>query len=170
MGDQCYHISEEVPITISRGVQNHWPNSALWSIHIISTQNRGSKPPCSILFVIFQRVGLHIFIFDIHKLLKCKRRSFSTFIKKKNFFFCNSKIQSLIYISMNISLIKLDLSIFCSQKACVLTKTAEYHVSYIKNIHENINLGINLTNEKKKHRFFPNLIFLSILLFINVKL
>ena len=37
MGDQCYHILEEVPLNISRGVPNHWPNSALWSIHIIST-------------------------------------------------------------------------------------------------------------------------------------
>ena len=45
MGDQCYHILEEVPLNISRGVPNHWPNSALWSIHIISTQNRGVKTP-----------------------------------------------------------------------------------------------------------------------------
>ena len=45
MGDQCYHMLEEVPLNISRGVPNHWPNSALWSIHIISTQNRGVKTP-----------------------------------------------------------------------------------------------------------------------------
>ena len=45
MGDQCYHMLEEVPLNISRSVPNHWPNSALWSIHIISTQNRGVKTP-----------------------------------------------------------------------------------------------------------------------------
>merc|ERR1711951_297992 len=45
MGDQCYHILEEVLLNISRGLPNHWPNSAQWSIHIISTQNRGVKTP-----------------------------------------------------------------------------------------------------------------------------
>ena len=39
------HMLEEVPLNISRRVQNHWPNSALWSTHIISTQNRGVKTP-----------------------------------------------------------------------------------------------------------------------------
>merc|ERR1712025_349937 len=45
MGDQCYHMLEEVSLNISRSVPNHWPNSALRSIHIISTQNRGVKTP-----------------------------------------------------------------------------------------------------------------------------
>ena len=45
MGDQCYHELEEVPPNISRGVPNHWPNSAVWSIHIISIQCRGVKIP-----------------------------------------------------------------------------------------------------------------------------
>ena len=45
MGDQCYHMLLEVPLNISRSVLIHWPNIALWSIHIISTQNRGVKTP-----------------------------------------------------------------------------------------------------------------------------
>ena len=45
MGGYCYHMLEGVPLNISRCVPNHWPNSALWSIHMISTQNRGVKIP-----------------------------------------------------------------------------------------------------------------------------
>ena len=32
-------------LNVSRRFPNHWPNSALWSISIISTQNRGVKIP-----------------------------------------------------------------------------------------------------------------------------
>merc|ERR1712219_23291 len=89
LGDQCYHILKEIPLNISRGVPNHWLNSALWSIHIIPTQNRGVKTPL-INFVcdFLESWPLHI-CFDYSCASKCKSRKKNTFIRKKTVIFYN---------------------------------------------------------------------------------
>ena len=87
MGDYCYHMLDGVPLNIYICVPNHWPKSALWTIHMISNQNRGVKTPCSILFVIFQRVGLHIYVLTIHKLQNAKDDNFLHLLGKSLWIF-----------------------------------------------------------------------------------
>ena len=98
MGDQCYHMLEEVPLNISRSVPNHWPNSALCSIHSKSSRHRRVEIPLFFLFGINLRVGLLIFVLAIHKLQKCRIWDALISIEKNCEFLYNSMINVYIYI------------------------------------------------------------------------
>ena len=61
---------------ISMCFEKNWAKNAHWAIPGKCDQMRGYKTPCSILFAIFQRVGLQIFVLTIHKLQNAKDNIF----------------------------------------------------------------------------------------------
>ena len=84
MVDYCYHMLEGVPLNISRCIPNYQSNSALWCVHILSTQYRGVQTPLFLfLFVIFQRVSIHIVVSAIHKPQYAKDDHFQYLLGKK---------------------------------------------------------------------------------------